>query len=293
MFAENRVASKVRGEKRMLPNFICVGPGRAGTSWLYELFLGHPQVCMAKDIKETQFFNENYEKGLPWYERFFDHCKESNARGEISQRYIFDSKVPERIKATIPDCRILICLRNPYERIQSVYTYKLREGKVTYSFEEALRRMPELIEENRYSSRVKPYLDIFGRENLFFIYYEDLKSDPAKLCKGLFYFLGVKEDFVPKSAFEIVNQATIPRSVVVAKMAAGGARIMRKVSLYKLLTWAKRSDVLSRLLYREYRYDREDLLTLAAKAYIGRVFLEDIEKLESLLGRSFDGWKQI
>ncbi|PKN29507.1 MAG: hypothetical protein CVU64_07870 [Deltaproteobacteria bacterium HGW-Deltaproteobacteria-21] len=275
----------------MLPNFICVGPGRAGTSWLYEMFLAHPQVCMAKDIKETQFFNENYEKGIAWYERLFDHCNRSNARGEISNRYIFDPKVPERIKLIIPDCKILICLRNPYQRIQSVYTFKLREGGLTCSFEDALIRMPELIEENRYSSLVKPYFDFFGKENLFIIYYEDLKTDPAKLCKKLFSFLGVKEDFIPKGAYEIVNQAAIPRNVIVARIAKAGARIMRKAELYNVLTWAKRCGPVNRLLYKKYLYENKSLLTPTAKSRIDAVVLEEIEKLETLLGRTFDGWR--
>jgi hypothetical protein len=276
----------------MLPTFVCVGPGRAGTSWLYEVFLGHPQVCMARDIKETQFFNVNYEKGIAWYERFFDHCREDNARGEISNRYIFDSKVSERIKATIPRCKILICLRNPYERIQSVYSYKLKEGVLNCGFEDALTKMPELITENKYFSLVKPYVDFFGRSNVFIIYYEDLSSNPVALCRELFNFLGVNEHIVPRSVNEIINPAVVPRNEVVAKVAKAVARMMREVELYKLLTWAKRCGPLKHLLYKNYLYERKNLLTPTAKALIDAVVVEEIAKLESLLGKRLDTWKQ-
>ncbi|MBI4653429.1 MAG: sulfotransferase domain-containing protein [Nitrospirae bacterium] len=113
----------------MLPNFICIGTGRAGTSWLYKVLLEHREVCTAKNIKETQFFNIHYEKGVGWYKKFFEDCGKASAVGEISNRYIFDPAVPERIRKTVPDCKIIICLRNPYERIQSVYSFKLRGGR--------------------------------------------------------------------------------------------------------------------------------------------------------------------
>ena len=76
-----------------LPNFICVGFGRTSTLWLYEVLLEDPEVCTAKNLTETWFFSEQYEKGADWYGTFFAHCGVVTARGEISNRYITSPEV--------------------------------------------------------------------------------------------------------------------------------------------------------------------------------------------------------
>lgn len=274
-----------------LPSFICIGPGRAGTSWLYEVLSEHPEVCMAKCIKETQYFNENFDKGLEWYKTFFDGCREARARGEISNRYIFDPLVARRIKATISDCRILICMRNPYERIQSVYSFKLREGALDCSFEEALIKMPELIEENRYYSLLNPYYEIFGHENVFLLFFDEITAKPRELCKELFRFIGADDEFIPLVAEKKVNQAIIPRFPLAAHLTKGTAILMRRLELYGPLTWAKRSNILKALFFKEYDYKQERLMSPSAKSLLDPVILPELDKLEALIGKSLADWK--
>ncbi len=58
-----------------LPNFIVIGPGKTGTTWLYRGALAaHPDVCLAHHTKETVFFADFYDRGLGWYEKFFEGC---------------------------------------------------------------------------------------------------------------------------------------------------------------------------------------------------------------------------
>jgi hypothetical protein len=278
---------------RALPTFICVGPGRAGTSWLYEVFLEHPEVCMAKGIKETQFFNENFNKGLGWYEAFFEGCGGARAKGEISNLYIFDPRVAERIKATVPDCKILICMRNPYERIQSVYSFKLREGALGCSFEEALKRMPELIERSRYYSLMKPFYEAFGKERIFPVFFEDIARRPLGLCRELFRFLGVDEDAVPSVIGKKVNRAIVPRFPLAAMTTKGVARLMRRMGLYWPLTRAKRSDTLKGIFFKAYDYKKEVMIGPSERALIDPVVLPELDKLEALLGRPLTGWRPV
>jgi len=247
---------------------------------------------MAKDIKETQFFNENYEKGVGWYEKFFENCEKSLAVGEISNRYIFNSDVPDRIRKLIPDCKIIICLRNPYERIQSVYSFKLREGSLNCSFEEALEEMPELIYENRYYSLSKPYYDLFPQNNIFILFYDDLINRPLGLCRRLFNFLEIDKDFVPSVIDKKINVAVVPRFPMAALMTKGAATFMRKVHFYSFLTWAKRSDKIKTLFFKAYNYKKGNLLTEKTRAMIDPIVLPEIDKIENLVGRALDEWKK-
>ena len=192
-----------------LPDFLGVGPGRAGTSWLYEVLRAHPEVGLAKDIKEVYFFDRNFERGLDWYASFFAHCSdEQKACGEITNRYIFEPRLLERVLAVIPGCRFIVCIRNPFERIQSVYSFRLREGGLACSFAEALRREPSLIDENRYSRLLAPYLQNVDRSRLFFLLYDDLAVDPFGVAKQVLAFLGVADSEVPALAGEPSFHAT-------------------------------------------------------------------------------------
>jgi len=54
-----------------LPTFVFIGPGRSGSTWMYELLRSHPDVCLGRGTKETLFFEKHYDRGVDWYESFF------------------------------------------------------------------------------------------------------------------------------------------------------------------------------------------------------------------------------
>jgi len=73
-------------KEKMLPNFLCVGAQKAGTTTLYEILKQHPDIFLPKKIKETKFFvfEEKYQKGKAWYESaFFSEWKNEHAVGEV------------------------------------------------------------------------------------------------------------------------------------------------------------------------------------------------------------------
>ena len=58
----------------MLPNFLIIGAARCATGWISQCLREHPDIFVASD--ETRFFDENYKKGLGWWEqRYFNTWK--------------------------------------------------------------------------------------------------------------------------------------------------------------------------------------------------------------------------
>lgn len=106
----------------MLPNFLIVGAARAGTTSLYYYLKQHPDVFMSPK-KEIDFFDvdKNFEKGLDWYERYFEGYTGQKAIGEASPLYMYLEKVPKRIAKVIPDVKLIFILRNPVDRAYSHY----------------------------------------------------------------------------------------------------------------------------------------------------------------------------
>ena len=112
------------------PTFIIIGPGRTGSTSLYEYFRGINEIQLAKNIKETNFFNFNYDKGIDWYLDFYSSNDPKPIRGEISNMYIYNPSVAKRIYDHFPDVKIISILRNPYDRLISMYNYKIQKGEL-------------------------------------------------------------------------------------------------------------------------------------------------------------------
>src|SRR5689334_22589981 len=91
-----------------LPDFIAIGPPRTGTTWLYRALSG--RVGLPRDTKETDFFSDNYGRGIEWYLDFFRDCPADLPIGEISPNYFAAPQAPDRIAASVPDCRIICTL---------------------------------------------------------------------------------------------------------------------------------------------------------------------------------------
>ncbi len=92
-----------KSSPRRLPEIIGAGPGRTGTTWLHRVLEG--RVDLPYGVKETQFFNTFYDKGIDWYAHHFRYATGDRKIAEICP-YFFHPLAPDRIKAHIPNCRI-------------------------------------------------------------------------------------------------------------------------------------------------------------------------------------------
>ena len=80
------------------PNFLGVGAGKAGTSWLHVCFEEHPDILVPQKVKEVDFFSREYARGVDWYTAHFSHYAGEPAIGEISPTYMVFPGMPELIK---------------------------------------------------------------------------------------------------------------------------------------------------------------------------------------------------
>ena len=105
----------------MLPTFLVIGAPRSGTTWIARNLREHPEICLSKK-KELHFFDrdENYERGIAYYESFFTRCSEQqHAIGEATPDYIHVPVAAKRIKEHLPHAKLIVSLRNPRDRVYS------------------------------------------------------------------------------------------------------------------------------------------------------------------------------
>lgn len=134
--------------RRRLPQFVIAGAQKAGTTSLFDYLSGHPQ-CIASLTKEVHFFDEHYSRGEHWYRMHFPlegASREARPRTlcfESSPYYMFDPRVPARMRQLLPEVKVIFLLRDPASRAYSHYQHSVRRGREPLSFDEALDAEPE------------------------------------------------------------------------------------------------------------------------------------------------------
>jgi hypothetical protein len=137
-----------------LPDFLGVGPPRTATSWLDAVLRGH--VGLPREVKEVDFFVENYARGIEWYKSYFRDCDANLPIGEICPSY-YSSIGRERIALHIPRCRIICTFRDPVERRYSFYKLALRNAWTVDDFETWVAKNPVYND-----SGLKPWFETFA-----------------------------------------------------------------------------------------------------------------------------------
>ena len=140
-----------------LPNFLYVGPDKAGSSWLHEVLIKHPDVYLTP-AKDLYFFDRYYDRGLAWYAAQFRDARDEKIVGEVCQDYLFHPEAAARIHETLGPVRVMVSLRDPVERAWSSYLYMRKHGIGPDTFAEALRSRPELLEHGRYATGLDRFL---------------------------------------------------------------------------------------------------------------------------------------
>jgi hypothetical protein len=275
-----------------LPNFLYVGPDKAGSSWLHETLTKHPDVYLSP-AKDLYFFDRYYDRGVEWYAAQFREARGEEIMGEVCQDYLFHPEAAARIRATLgPSVRVMVSLRDPVERAWSSYLYMRKHGIGPDTFAEALRSRPELLEHGRYATGLDRFLRLFPRELVHVGLFDDLARDPQGFMDAVTDFLGV--DPLPLGDEDLAARlpAARARSVRVAHAVRRSADWVREHDGASLVGRVKRSALVQRALYRPIdrqtvRPDPDDVVTVRS------ALAHEIESLEDTLGlrlREAWGW---
>lgn len=272
-----------------LPNFLYVGPDKAGSSWLHEVLLKHPDVYLTP-AKDLYFFDRYYDRGLEWYASQFRDARDERIVGEVCQDYLFHPEAADRIHETLGPVRIMVSLRDPVERAWSSYLYMRKHGIGPDSFGEALHSRPELLEHGRYATGLDRFLQRLPREMVHVALFDDLAADPQAFLDSVTDFLDIGRLPLESKDLEARLPAARARSVRLASMARRSADWVRLHDGATVVGKVKRSPLVQRALYRPLdraavRPDPADVIT------VRNALAPEIEALERTLGlRLGEAW---
>ncbi len=270
------------------PNFIYTGPDKAGSSWLHEVLIAHPQVFVP-EAKDLYFFDRYYDKGADWYLRHFAPAgPEHQVVGEVCQDYLADPRCPQRIEETLGRVRTMVTLRDPADRAFSSYLYMLKHGETPGAFVDALRTRPELVEHGRYGAALQRYVERFGRDSVHVAVFDDLVADPQGFVDDVLSFLGVDPMTLDEEQLGARLPAMRARSLPLARAVRWGAVAVRRADGANLVGRIKRSRAVQRVLYRELGDDRP-VMTDEERRAVHDALADDLALLDDLLGTDLAG----
>jgi len=280
----------------MLPNFLCVGAQKAGTTWLHAELERVSDVFVPTRRKEVHFFDEYYDRGPDWYADFFPRGSEAQAFaavGEITPMYLYHSEAPQRIKDTLGDPKLIIMLREPVARLMSQYRMDFSRGQFEGSPEAFIETKPDAVARGVYSAQIERYLNLFLSENIQFLVFEEIFASPdatrAALAAALAHLGSVatpQAEGVGRINAEVSTGR--PRMGGLYKTANAAADWLRRHDLDIVVNVARRMGV-SKSSFGDTatappRFQPSTLDRLQT------IYDEDRENVEQLLGRPLSVW---
>ncbi len=265
------------------PDFIHIGPGRTGTTYIFKMLGQHPGINLPNE-KEINFFNRNYQKGLDWY---FKKFPEEGLTGEFTNLYFYHPEYVELIKDNLKEVKVITVMRNPFDRMMSNFMYQKRSGSIppNMDFNEALEKFPDLGDQDKFGIYLKKYREWFG-ERLFVGVYDDLSNKPDTFYKQLFHFLGLEMAEL-QGVGDKVNQSVALKSSILAVPIRLGANAMRKLGMVGILDNIKNSGLTKSILYKKAQKEAVEF-----PAWLRENINKDIDRISSLLQRDLGHWKK-
>ncbi len=287
-------------------DFIGLGVSKSATSWIHQCLKEHPQIYVPEE-KETFFFfrEEEYQKGISHYQSFFKNCSPEIVKGEFATPYFLNEKAPSLIKKHFPNVKLMVCLRNPIERVYSHYHFDRLRGKRPGTFEESLKNVPLYIKHGLYHTHLQRYLKFFPE--VLVLIYEDIDKNPLQFIQRIYDFLKVDSKFVPFSVYQRINPVSKNKTVIpwfsdvnfqkMLKIFKSGFLGRGAIQLFKLtgasdlILFLKRKNVKGEFDKMKKPFIRPPM-NPETKKYLQDIYQDEINNLEKLINRDLSFWKK-
>lgn len=274
----------------MLPNVICIGTFKAGTTWLHTMLSQHPDIFVPQE-KGLMFFSKYYARGIVWYQQFFAGTGDKKIRAEICPAYFTHPDAIERIYRHLPAIKGMAILRNPVEQVYSMYCMEARRGMYEKSFEAFVSdKDVRALNNALYATHIKRFLSHFEKSQLLILLYDDLVKDPKGFLKTIYDFLDIPE-YYPEDVTHRVNKGGVPRHLLLDKTIARSGKFLREHNLYGLKMLLNRTGISNRLKRFNLKQEAPEPIEPSLREYLNRFYAQDKQELEVMLGKDLSFWR--
>jgi hypothetical protein len=254
--------------------------------------------------KELYFFDsdlwsrEAWAPNLEQYLAKFSAAGDQKILGEATPSYLRSQRAPKQIKSFNPEARIIIMLRNPLDVMHSLHSQGLRYATEPVSdFEAALQADTKRVGRNLlgyreftdFPNQVPRYFDLFGREHVHTIIFDDLKANPSSVYEGTLRFLDVGLNFSQEPKLRNANLQV--RSALLQRILVHGPRTLGGIGR-ALLPKQLRNRVSRALLNSNVVVKARPSMNPELRRRLQQEFAPEVHRLGKLLGRDLSAWVQ-
>lgn len=262
---------------------------------------------------DLHFGHQFYRRDLNAYLAEFEHWDGQPRTGEGSVWYLFSKRAAAEIKAFNPEARIIIMLREPVFMLYSLYNQFRYDGnEFLPTFEKALAaendraagrgagRLTYLLQALAYRStacfteQVRRYFDVFGRERVHVVIYDDLAADTLAAYRDTLDFLGIVSGSADVPLPEISGNMSVKSPLLRAffndPLVRGTAIALRSCLPQSLFAVLQKAG--SRLNNFNQCAAKRPPLADETRLSLQREFAPEIERLSALLGRDLTYWSK-
>ena len=215
------------GAKRgRMPDFVGIGFQKCGTTTLFDLLAAHPELALARDVKEPMFYRVPafYTLHWPWRKRYyswryFGHIPAQDRRlvGEVNAGLSFSGCAKMLTQDFSHETKLFFMMRNPVDRAWSAFKFFCALGflpsqvirdDISHGHAAAFdryckhvltdpkqtawihrKRMKYLcFSQGNYADLIEEYAAFPNRH---YILFEEFVKDQRAVCEELYRFLGV------------------------------------------------------------------------------------------------------
>ena len=311
------------------------GTTKAATTSLYYYLADHPQVNASTLKETRFFLDLDYPvpalaakwtDGIEKYEEFFINKEQNCLRLEASAEYLYSVGTPQRIEESLPNAKMIFILREPVSRLVSWYKFAQQRADIppemaidTYIekqlqsnyFQQAKQQRIALdrnqdkstppsfflsaLEHGCYSSYLRSYFDILGRDNVYVAFYEELCQKPKLVLQEICSFAEINPDFYSDYTWKVFNRSQTMKN---ASLHGAYGRLRTNVRKYThnlpIHYWLRqmRKWFDAKVYYRLNALPTEEPeISPAVQTKLKAYYQEEIQELENLLERSVPWYK--
>lgn len=297
-----------------VPDFFIVGAPKSGTTAMYTYLAQHPEVFLP-ERKELRFFGSDLiirnrtPLTLEDYLAYFSDADGAQRVGTAYVWYLFSTHAAREIRAFSPRAQIIAMLRNPVDMLYALHSeFLFNANEDIEDFAAALdaeddRRRSRRIPRHahiinglwyrsvpRYVEQLRRYFDLFGRERVHVILFDDFVADTAATYRSTLRFLDLDSGYAP--AFDVVNANKRLRVPGVRPFLAQPPPAVRRLAR-ALVPGSLRRRMYRSLQEANISQTKRPPLSRSLREALAAQFADEVDQLSQLLGRDLTGWTRV
>lgn len=295
-----------------IPNFFIVGEPKSGTTALSHFLSAHPDIFISRpkepayfcrDLQQESFlFNGNHDyfdiRDEKVYLSLFKNANQI-AVGEATTNYLYSRQAAKNIFDFNNKSKIIAVFREPVSFLVSLHNQFVNgalEDQVRFQNAvnlESLRKKGEHLpkktqcpselfysERIKYTEQLTRYINLFGKDSVLPIIFDDFSADNRKIYRQVCEFLGTNSEFMP--SFIKIHERKVPRNEWLNNWARQSSmKFFVKKHMNKNLYDTLQKKIQTALLRKSSSTD----INGAFKAELKTKFRPEVDAFSKLVGR--------